>query len=42
MPFEAPLWVRLRFVSNSSAAKATILIPLVGYLVLFNERIVGM
>jgi hypothetical protein len=35
-----PLWVRLRFVSNSTAAKATILVPLVGYLILFNEKVV--
>jgi hypothetical protein len=40
MQLHVPLWVRLRFVSNSSAAKATILIPLVGYLVLFNEKVV--
>jgi predicted membrane channel-forming protein YqfA (hemolysin III family) len=41
MPMQIPLWVRLRFVSNSSAAKATILIPLIGYLVLFNQTIVN-
>lgn len=41
MVLQSPLWVRLRFVSNSSAAKATILIPLIGYLVLFNQRIVN-
>jgi hypothetical protein len=35
-----PLWVRLRFISNSTAAKATILVPLIGYLILFNEKVV--
>jgi len=34
-----PLWVRLRFVSNSTAAKATIVVPLIGYLIIFNETI---
>jgi hypothetical protein len=38
--FATPLWVRLRFVSNSTAAKATILVPLIGYLILFNEKVV--
>jgi hypothetical protein len=35
-----PLWARLRYVSNSSAAKSTILVPLVGYLIIFNENVV--
>ena len=35
-----PLWAGLRFVSNSTAAKATILVPLIGYLILFNAHIV--
>lgn len=34
-----PQWTRLRFVSNSAAAKATILVPLIGYLILFNQSI---
>jgi hypothetical protein len=38
--FRTPLWVRLRFVSNSTPAKATVLVPLIGYLILFNERVV--
>ncbi|MGM4958111.1 hypothetical protein [Bradyrhizobium sp. 604_D8_N2_3] len=41
MIWQIPLWARLRFVSNSSAAKATILIPLIGYLVLFNQTVVS-
>ena len=36
----APLWVRLRFVSNSTAAKSTILVPVIGYLIIFNEKVV--
>jgi hypothetical protein len=35
-----PLWSRLRGVSNSSVAKATVLIPLIGYLVLFNGQVI--
>jgi hypothetical protein len=35
-----PLWTRLRFVSNSTAAKATILVPIIGYLILFNQSVV--
>lgn len=35
-----PLWVRLRFVSNSTAAKSTILVPLIGYLIIFNEKVI--
>jgi predicted membrane channel-forming protein YqfA (hemolysin III family) len=38
--FKTPLWVRLRFVSNSAAAKATILVPVIGYLIIFNEKVV--
>lgn len=41
MGLQTPLWARLRFVSNSSAAKATILFPLIGYLVLFNQSVVS-
>jgi hypothetical protein len=33
-------WVDLRSVSNSPAAKATIFVPLIGYLVIFNDNIV--
>ena len=35
-----PRWHRLRALGNSTAAKLTILIPLVGYLVLFNDKVV--
>jgi hypothetical protein len=38
---EVPHWVRLRFVSNSTAAKATILVPIIGYLIIFNEKVLG-
>lgn len=38
--FRTPLWVRLRFVSNSTPAKATILVPIIGYLIIFNEKVV--
>lgn len=34
-------WSRLRGIGNSAAAKATILIPLVGYLFLFNDHFIG-
>ena len=40
MSIQPPLWVRLRFVSNSTAAKATILVPVIGYLILFNQSVV--
>lgn len=33
-------WSRLRIVSNSQAAKATIVIPLVGYMILFNQKVI--
>jgi hypothetical protein len=33
-------WTDLRGISNSSAAKSTILIPLVGYWIVFNESAV--
>jgi hypothetical protein len=36
-----PPWVRLRFVSNSTAAKSTILVPLIGYLIIFNANVVS-
>ncbi|HUI12586.1 MAG TPA: hypothetical protein VL048_03845 [Xanthobacteraceae bacterium] len=35
-----PLWHQLRAFGNSTAAKLTILIPLVGYLILLNDRVV--
>jgi hypothetical protein len=31
-------WSRLRSIGNSSLAKSTIVVPLVGYLILFNEK----
>ena len=34
-------WTDLRGISNSSAAKSTILIPLVGYWIIFNEYVVN-
>ncbi len=34
-------WSSVNTLSNSFAARATILIPLIGYLVLFNEKIDG-
>jgi hypothetical protein len=34
-------WVRLRFVSNSTAAKSTILVPIIGYLIIFNDNVVN-
>ena len=38
---KTPPWVRLRFVSNSTAAKSTILVPLIGYLIIFNANVVS-
>jgi hypothetical protein len=38
---EGALWHRLRALGNSTAAKLTILIPLVGYLVLLNDKVVN-
>jgi hypothetical protein len=38
--FKTPFWVGLRFVSNSTAAKATILVPIIGYLIIFNDKVV--
>jgi hypothetical protein len=38
---KSPPWVRLRFVSNSTAAKSTILVPLIGYLIIFNAKVVS-
>jgi hypothetical protein len=32
-------WSDLRGISNSYAAKSTILIPLVGYWIIFNENV---
>jgi hypothetical protein len=32
-------WSKLRRVGNSSAAKVTILLPLVGYLIIFNKNV---
>jgi hypothetical protein len=37
-----PKWTRLREIGNSSATKMTILIPLVGYLIIFNQNVVGL
>lgn len=34
-------WTSLRGISNSSAAKSTIVIPLLGYWIIFNETIAG-
>jgi hypothetical protein len=33
-------WSNLRGISNSYAAKSTVLIPLIGYMILFNEHLV--
>lgn len=33
------LWSRFNGISNSTAARMTILIPLVGYLILFNDKV---
>jgi hypothetical protein len=33
-------WTDLRAVSNSSAARATIFVPLIGYLIIFNDNLV--
>jgi hypothetical protein len=33
-------WSELRAVTNSPAARATILIPIIGYLIIFNENII--
>jgi hypothetical protein len=38
--FKIPVWSGLRFVSNSTPAKATILVPIIGYLIIFNEKVV--
>jgi len=35
-----PTWSSLRAIGNSPAAKASILIPFIGYLILFNKRLV--
>lgn len=37
--FDLP-WTTLREVGNLSAVKATVLIPLIGYLILFNQNVV--
>lgn len=34
-------WHRLRALGNSTAARLTILIPLIGYLVVFNDKVVA-
>jgi hypothetical protein len=36
-----PRWRQLRSIGNSTAAKLTILIPLVGYLVLLNDKMIS-
>jgi len=33
-------WSELRSITNSSAAKMTVLIPVIGYLIIFNQHIV--
>jgi hypothetical protein len=35
-----PKWSRLRTVGNSVPVKLTILIPLVGYLIIFNDKVI--
>jgi hypothetical protein len=35
-----PFWSTLREIGNSSVVKMTIFIPLAGYLIIFNERVV--
>jgi hypothetical protein len=37
----APYWLFFRSASNSVAARAVILIPIVGYWIIFNDRLVG-
>jgi hypothetical protein len=34
-----PYWLQVRSVSNSTAARLTILIPIVGYWIIFNEAV---
>jgi hypothetical protein len=34
-------WSRLRSIGNSAPARATIVIPLVGYLIIFNEQVLS-
>lgn len=36
-----PFWTDLRGISNTPAARAVILIPLIGYWIIFNDRIVS-
>ena len=33
-------WSQLRSISNSSAARMTVLIPIIGYLIIFNQKII--
>lgn len=33
-------WTSLRSISNSYAARSTILIPVIGYMILFNDRVI--
>jgi hypothetical protein len=37
--FRFALWSRLRTIGNSSAVKMTVLIPLIGYFIVFNENV---
>jgi hypothetical protein len=37
-----PSWDKLRSIGNSRAVKLTSLIPLIGYLILFNEHVVSL
>jgi hypothetical protein len=32
-----PYWLQVRSVSNSTAARLTILIPIIGYWIIFND-----
>jgi hypothetical protein len=35
-----PYWTEVRWISNSAAARATILIPLIGYWIILNQHVV--
>ncbi len=37
-----PFWTDLRGISNTPAARAVILIPLIGYWIIFNDRLVSL
>ena len=40
MSAKFPKWSLLRTVGNLTAVRLTVLIPLVGYLIIFNENVV--